>query len=211
MQEGAYTKQLTPAFPSLTFPSHTTEATGVYVDGHGIPGNAFYDTSTGQTVRFPDDSSLVRAEPIWITAERQGVRTAVIDWPLSGLETGPVKADYFNDAFDNNLTDAQRVQKLIDVWTSDKGATPLRLLIGYMHDTDVVGHSKGPDRFGESRHSATRAHRRSNSRNSPRPRRHRQSPPRGTLIPSTAFPTGLAAAGLVDSPQCALRTWIALV
>jgi predicted AlkP superfamily pyrophosphatase or phosphodiesterase len=145
MHEGAYTHHLTPAFPSLTFPSHTTEATGVYVDGHGIPGNAFYDTTTGQTLRFPDDSSLVRAEPIWITAERQGLRTAVIDWPLSGSETGPFKADYFNNAFDNSLTDAQRVQNLLDLWTADKGATPLRLLIGYMHDVDTVGHAKGPD------------------------------------------------------------------
>jgi predicted AlkP superfamily pyrophosphatase or phosphodiesterase len=145
MHEGAYTQHLTPAFPSLTFPSHTTEATGVYVDGHGIPGNAFYDTTTGATVRFPDQSALVRAEPIWITAERQGVRAAVVDWPLSGVETGPVKADYFGAGFDNSLSDEQRAQKLIDIWTADKNPVPLRLMIGYVHEVDTVGHSKGPD------------------------------------------------------------------
>src|SRR5688572_27629136 len=29
MKHGAYTKQLVPVFPSLTFPSHVSEATGV--------------------------------------------------------------------------------------------------------------------------------------------------------------------------------------
>ena len=145
MREGAYTKQLTPAFPSITFASHTTEVTGAYEEGHGIPANAFYDVSTQQKYSFPSQSSLVRAEPIWITADRQGVRTAVMDWPLSSQEVGPIKADYFTAGYNNDLTDLQRTQAMIDVWAADQNPNPLRLLIGYTHDTDVAGHKFGPD------------------------------------------------------------------
>ena len=145
MREGAYTKQLTPAFPSITFASHTTEVTGAYEDAHGIPANGFYDVATKQKYSFPNQSSLVRAEQIWITAERQGVRAAVMDWPLSSQEAGPIKADYFTTGYNNDLTDLQRTQAMIDVWANDQNPNPLRLLIGYTHDTDVAGHKYGPD------------------------------------------------------------------
>ena len=48
MDHGAYSKQLTPMFPSLTFPSHTTEATGVPAGQHGVTSNKFYTPTVGQ-------------------------------------------------------------------------------------------------------------------------------------------------------------------
>src|SRR3954463_3752397 len=49
MREGAFSRQLVTITPSLTFPSHVSEATGVPADGHGIPANDFYDSATRQT------------------------------------------------------------------------------------------------------------------------------------------------------------------
>ena len=46
IHEGAWTRRMTPITPSLTFPSHTSEATGTPADRHGIVGNAFYDETT---------------------------------------------------------------------------------------------------------------------------------------------------------------------
>src|SRR5437764_5993639 len=46
--EGWYSKQLITIVPSLTFPSHVSEATGVPAAVHGIPANDFYDTATRQ-------------------------------------------------------------------------------------------------------------------------------------------------------------------
>ena len=143
MTEGAYSRRLHPVFPPITFPSHCAEATGVTVDHHGITGNSFYDASTRQTYRYPGDAALLQAEPIWLTAERQGVRTLVYDWPLSQAEHGPVHADYFGEKFDPAPTDAQRMDHLLDTWHADKGA--LRLLMGYVEDADVAGHKYGPD------------------------------------------------------------------
>src|SRR5256885_572819 len=84
---GAYTTQVRPIFPSETFPNHIAQVTGTTADHTGIPTNAFFDTATGQRYSFPDDSALIRVEPIWTTAKRQGVRVAVIDWPMSYKQT----------------------------------------------------------------------------------------------------------------------------
>ena len=40
---GAVADALIPVFPSLTFPSHYSIATGMYPASHGIVGNQFYD------------------------------------------------------------------------------------------------------------------------------------------------------------------------
>ena len=145
MTEGAYSRRFLPVFPPITFPSHCAEATGVAVDHHGITGNSFYDSATRQTYRYPGDSSLLRAEPIWLAAERQGVRTLVYDWPLSQAEHGPLHAAYFGEKFDPAPTDAQRLDRLLDTWHADTGNGPLRLLMGYVEDSDVAGHKYGPD------------------------------------------------------------------
>ena len=148
MKEGAYSRRFHPVFPPITFPSHCAEATGVSVDHHGITGNSFYDSATRETYRYPGDAILLQAEPIWLTAERQGVRTLVFDWPLSQAEHAPLHADYFHEKFDNAPTDEQRMEQLLDAWHADKGLEPLRLVMGYVEDADVAGHKYGPDAPG---------------------------------------------------------------
>ena len=151
-KEGFYSRRFHPVFPTITFPSHCSEATGVAVEHHGITGNSFYDTLTRLSYNFPGDASLLQAEPIWLTAERQGVRTLVFDWPLSQKQPAALHDDYFSDKFDNAPTDAQRLDHLLDVWKHDFDdgkangpGGPLRLLMGYVEGTDPVGHRFGPD------------------------------------------------------------------
>ena len=147
--EGAYSRRFRPVFPPITFPSHCAEATGVGVAQHGITGNGFYDSATRQSYNFPGEAALLQAEPIWLTAPRQGVRTLVFDWPLSQHQTGLVRSDYFADKFDGAPTDAQRLDHLLDTWRADfdgsKPGGPLRLLMAYVEGTDPAGHRFGPD------------------------------------------------------------------
>lgn len=149
MRDGAFTRQLAPVFPSITFPSHISQATGVPVAQHGVTGNSFYDSRTKQTYKYPEDSSLIQAEPIWITAARQGVRAAVIDWPMSYKQRGRVRADYFENSFDKDASDENRLARLLDAWRRDDPAKhdgqPLRLLMGYVIAPDKAGHKYGPD------------------------------------------------------------------
>ena len=144
--EGALTTQEIPVFPSLTFPNHISQVTGVGVDGHGIPLNDFLDEADGQKYSFPDQSGMLRAEPIWITAQRQGVPTAVIDWPMSHAETGPNHAAYFDDHFDTQETDQHRLDRIVALLNSDADRqVPYRLVMGYMSHVDTMGHRVGPD------------------------------------------------------------------
>ena len=73
-RDGARADRLTPVFPSSTFPNHVSLATGTYVDRHGIIGNRFKDDA-GRVFDYSNDASWIAAEPLWIAAERQGVRS----------------------------------------------------------------------------------------------------------------------------------------
>lgn len=71
-----------PSFPSLTFPNHFTLVTGKHPSVHGIVGNNFYDPVMQKQFTYADPAlSMVpaywNAEPLWETAELQGVRTAI--------------------------------------------------------------------------------------------------------------------------------------
>jgi len=147
MAEGAYTRELWSIFPSLTFPSHVSQATGVKVKDHGIPLNSFYDTERDRFFRFAGFADLLRAEPIWLTASRQGIRVAVHDWVMSHGQEGEVTSAYFGERYDGSLKDEERLQLLIDIFEQDDPSAegPLQLIMGYMVQPDKTGHAYGPD------------------------------------------------------------------
>lgn len=73
---------LIPSFPSKTGPNHYTLATGLYPDHHGIIANSFLDPKSGRRYALSDPSTskdpyFYGGDPIWNTAERQGMRTAI--------------------------------------------------------------------------------------------------------------------------------------
>ncbi len=145
MSEGAYSLALAPMFPSLTFPNHVSQATGVPVAEHGVSLNTFHDRVRGRSYSFPNNPELLDAEPIWNTAQRQGRRTAVFDWVLSHLQTGPDAASFFGTGYDGSLSDRDRIRPLLGAWRRDRDSQPLQLFMGYMPRPDQVGHSHGPD------------------------------------------------------------------
>lgn len=150
MREGAYSSELIPVFPSLTFPSHVSQATGVKVAKHGIPGNSFITRNDFQMHRYPGDSRLLEAEPIWNTATRQGLRVLVHDWPLSHAQRGEHAAAHHGDRYNRGLSDEQRLTVLVNTWARDNeqradDEDPLRLIMGYAVGPDSLGHRHGPN------------------------------------------------------------------
>lgn len=144
-QKGASSMKVAPVFPSVTFASHVSQATGVRPEQHGITGNSFYDNKTQRIHRYPGASRLLEAEPIWITASRQGIRSAVLDWPLAHAQEGPVRSAYSGQQFDRDLGDEERLNRLLDLWEKDNHKQPLQLILGYITSPDVEGHRYGPD------------------------------------------------------------------
>jgi len=142
-REGARASRITPPFPSTTFPSMVTLATGTYPDRHGIVDNEFRDTQRGDYVRAADPS-WIEAEPLWIAAERQGVRSAVFFWVGSEQDWRGQGARFRKAPFDAGVDEATKVDQIL-AWLDLPPADRPRLIMAWWHGTDHVAHQKGPD------------------------------------------------------------------
>jgi predicted AlkP superfamily pyrophosphatase or phosphodiesterase len=141
-REGASAGSLIPTFPASTFPVHATLATGVHPDRHGILNNEFVDRERG-IFRMDDDASWLLAEPLWVTAERQGVRTAVYHWVFSYTPWRGTAASV-RIPFSRNVTDSEKVDRIIG-WIGSSSRDRPRLILSYLHGPDGAGHREGPD------------------------------------------------------------------
>lgn len=135
-----------PSFPTITFPNHYTIVTGLRPDRHGIVGNVMEDPALpGQSFTMASDQPVwwTQAEPIWITAERAGVRTATMFWPGSNVDHGGVRPrDWW--PFGQAVSDRQRVDAILDYLRRPAAERP-RFLTLYFDAVDTAGHQFGPD------------------------------------------------------------------
>jgi len=85
--DGVRAKRMIPSFPSLTFPNFYALATGLRPEHHGIVGNTFFDPVFGEGFSLvgpgPKEGKWWGGEPVWVTAQRQGLRAARMFWPGS--------------------------------------------------------------------------------------------------------------------------------
>lgn len=142
-REGARAERLIPVFPSSTFPNHVSLATGTYVDRHGIVGNRFTDRS-GRRFDYSNDASWVEAEPLWVAAERQGVRAATFFWVGSETDWRGRGASYRITPFDESIGEATKVDQIL-AWLDLPAERRPGLIMAWWHGCDHVGHEEGPD------------------------------------------------------------------
>lgn len=143
---GVKAESLQPCFPSKTFPNHYTMATGLYPDNHGIVQNSFSDGELGE-YRLSDRNAVQNpefydGEPIWVTAEKQGVRSACFFWPGS---EAPIKGTYPSTwkKYNGSVPFEARADSVIS-WLNKPVAKRPHLIFWYMHEPDGVGHDFGP-------------------------------------------------------------------
>ncbi len=137
-----------PSFPTKTFPNHYTLVTGLRPDHHGISGNSMIDPARpGQMFTLGDARQSLdpfwwnEAEPIWVTAEKQGIRTATAFWPGSEVlikEQRP--QDWLR--FDQNVSNVQRVNHVLD-WLRRPADIRPGLVTLYFDTVDTQGHRYG--------------------------------------------------------------------
>jgi len=142
-REGAHAVRLTPVFPSSTFPNHVSLATGTYVDRHGIIENAFTDRK-GRRFSYGNDASWIEAEPLWIAAERQGVRAAVYFWVGSESDWHGRAATDRIRPFDASVGEAAKVDQIL-AWIDRPADSRPGLIMSWWHGCDGVGHERGPN------------------------------------------------------------------
>ena len=149
MAEHGVESGLIPSFPSKTFPNHYTLATGLYPDHHGIIANAFYDTETGEVFSMSNleqklNPKYYGGEPIWITAKKQGLKTAVFYWPGSDVKIQGMHPDvYFEYDKKPLLTFQERIDGVLRELRKTESERP-ELIMAYLNEPDKSGHKNGP-------------------------------------------------------------------
>ena len=134
-----------PSFPSKTFPNHWTLVTGKTPDHHGIVGNTMEDAARpGEIFKMAtkDPFWWSEAEPIWISAEKQGIRSATMFWPGSEVEIDGLRpADWW--PFNENLSNDRRINAVLD-WMRRPAEIRPKLVTLYFDTVDMAGHYYGP-------------------------------------------------------------------
>lgn len=139
--------ELVPSFPSKTFPNHYTLATGLRPEHHGIIANSFLNRATGARFSLSNpktkyDARFYHGEPLWLTAQRQGLHTAVFYWPGSDVAIDGHYPDLWHSYDEKpHLTFTQRVDGIMQQLTARKSPD---LIMAYFEEPDASGHSYGP-------------------------------------------------------------------
>jgi alkaline phosphatase D len=145
---GVRARSLKPSFPSKTFPNHYTMVTGLYPDHHGIVQNSFFDPPSNSFYQISDrekvrDGYYYGGEPIWVTAELQGVTSASYFWVASEADINGIHPTYFKE-YTHTFPFSQRIDSVIG-WLKRPEASRPRLVLWYMDEPDSKGHYFGPE------------------------------------------------------------------
>lgn len=139
---------MTPSFPSSTFPNHWTLVTGLLPSEHGIVSNTFFDpllkkkfVYTDPKVGGLDPDFWQGGEPLWTTAAKHGVRSAVHMWPGSEVPTVGPPTDF--DKFNGSELLSVKVDRILG-WIDRELLTERpELILGYVPTIDHYGHQYG--------------------------------------------------------------------
>jgi predicted AlkP superfamily pyrophosphatase or phosphodiesterase len=137
-----------PVFPTKTFPNHYSIATGLYTENSGLIANNMYDSEIDSYYSLGNreavqDSRWYEGEPIWVTAEKQGIKTAPMFWPGS---EAPIGGSYptYSYPYDDDLPYSERVDSVIHWMTMDEELAPGFMTL-YFSKVDTNGHWYGPN------------------------------------------------------------------
>ena len=139
-----------PSYPASTFPNHYTMATGCVPDHNGLVNNSFRDPETGAHYAIGDsvqryNPKYYLKEPIWITAQRQGVKTANVYWVGSDIPHDGEFPTYFRNWNERpHWNFDERADEVVRLMSLPESERP-RLLMAYFDEPDHTGHVFGPD------------------------------------------------------------------
>ena len=140
--------RMEPSFPASTFPNHYTMATGLVPDHHGIVNSTFWDpekdyvfTKKDSVCRF--DPHYYLGEPIWITAQKQGLKTGNIYWVGSDIAIQDTFPTYYRNWDEQpHWGMEERVDEIVRLMGLPEKDRP-RLVMAYFDEPDAHGHFYG--------------------------------------------------------------------
>jgi predicted AlkP superfamily pyrophosphatase or phosphodiesterase len=156
VEEGVSPAYMMPSFPSVTFPNHYTLVTGLYPESHGVVGNTFWDVELQEEFFYTNPLAMQAkwwgGEPLWVTAENQGIRTAIHMWPGSEANIMDV-APAFLDKYNGKEPLANKVERILGLLDRPGAENELaevidmrpQLIAAYVPNVDAGGHLYGPN------------------------------------------------------------------
>lgn len=145
--DGASAAALISVYPSNTFPNHYSIVTGLYPAHHGIINNDFFDPARGEFFHYnraaiSGDGTWWGGEPIWVTAIKQGRRSACAFWPGSDAAIQGIRPTFWHP-YDYSIPFEKRLDELLS-WLSVAPAQRPAVTTFYLEETNSVGHRFGP-------------------------------------------------------------------
>jgi alkaline phosphatase D len=145
--DGVKADRLIPSFPTKTFPNHYTLATGLYPDHHGLIDNSFPAKDLGLFYRMGDRAAVENplfygGEPVWVTAEKQGVKSASFYWVGSEAPVAGSHPTYWKK-YDESVSYTARIDTVIK-WLGYPEEKRPELVTLYFDEPDMVSHDFGP-------------------------------------------------------------------
>jgi alkaline phosphatase D len=146
-ERGTTAEALIPVYPSLTFPSHYSIATGLYPERHGLVGNQFYDPARDERYSYREsdkvqDGSWYAGEPIWVTAESQGMVSAAMLFVGTEADIGGIRPTYWTP-YARRGPPRERVDQVLR-WFELPARMRPHLVTLYFSAVDSAGHRNGP-------------------------------------------------------------------
>lgn len=147
MRRGVRSVGMIPVYPTKTFPNHYSIVTGMYAETHGVVGNRFWDPLRGAMYAMGEttavwDASWYRGEPIWTTAEKQGMVAASFFWVASEAAIGGAGPSTYKK-YDGSVPNARRVDSVL-AWLALPARQRPHMITLYFSTVDDAGHDYGP-------------------------------------------------------------------
>ena len=149
MAHGVRAERLIPSFPTKTFPNHYTIVTGLYPAHNGIVSNSMWDAERQASFGMSDRAAVADGrwwggEPLWVTAQKQGLFSGIMYWPGSEAAIEGVRPRYWKPYVQPLPSNEARVDQLLAWIDLPKSERPA-FVTGYFSDVDSAGHDFGPD------------------------------------------------------------------
>ncbi|CAN7938214.1 unnamed protein product [Ixodes hexagonus] len=155
-RDGVKAKYVVPIMPANSYPNWYSIVTGLYGESHGFVQNYMYDEQYDDYFEMAPNPNASHphwwnhAEPVWVTAEKNGLRTAMYWWDGCQVEifgTRPTHCVPYKGywGWDSVVNDTNAALSTVLTEFQDN---KLNLALVYFEAVDARGHQGGPDSPG---------------------------------------------------------------
>ena len=142
---GVKAEAMIPVMPSVTFVNFYSLSTGLYPENHGMVANNPYDAEAKelfQPASGPQEERWWQGEPIWVTAEKQGLKTAIMFWLGSEVPHEGIRPSIWTP-YQHEKPYQERIDEVL-AWYDVPDAERPRFAAVYFDRVDTVTHYTGP-------------------------------------------------------------------